>query len=139
MSGGHSSGGHDQGHGHAHGAHGGHGAHDGGHGAHGGPAAHGAHGSTEIPPAPDSRWISPARRDFEQPWAGRLLLWPVVWTVVAFLFGILAQRNTGPVELAGEHGGHGDAPAHGAPAHGEPAHGAPAHGEPAMHETPAGH
>ena len=133
MSGGHSSGGHDhlqaQGQHQAHG-HDAHGSHGGGHGSHGGGhAAHAAHGSTEIPPAPDTRWISPARRDFEQPWAGRLLLWPVVWTVVAFVFGILAQRNTGPVALPGEHGGHGDAPAHGAPAHGEPA----------MHEAPAGH
>ncbi|MFO0931678.1 MAG: hypothetical protein U1E39_03105 [Planctomycetota bacterium] len=135
MSGGHSSGGHDQSQAHGHDAHGSHGGGHAGHGSHGGgPAAHGAHGSTEIPPAPATRWISPARRDFEQPWAGRLLLWPVVWTVVAFVFGILAQRNTGPVALAGEHGGHGDAPAHGAPAHGEPAH-----GEPAMHEAPAGH
>lgn len=110
MSGGHSSGGH---------GHDAHGSHGGGHG--------GGHGSTEIPAAPATRWISPARRDFEQPWAGRLLLWPVVWTVVAFVFGILAQRNTGHVELAGEHGAHGG--------HGD----APAHEEPAKHEAPAGH
>lgn len=101
MSGGHSSGGHEQHQAHGHDAHASHG---GGHAGHGG-----GHGSTEIPPAPASRWISPARRDFEQPWAGGLLLWPVVWTVVAVLFGILAQRNTGHVALPGEHhadGGH---------------------------------
>ena len=131
MSGGHSSGGH------GHDAHGSHGSHGGAHGgAHGG-----GHGSTEIPPAPDSRWISPARRDFEQPWAGRLMLWPVVWTVVAVLFGILAQRNTGHVALPGEsHDGpaHGT-PSHGTPSHGNPSHGTPEHGEPASHEAPKGH
>jgi hypothetical protein len=38
-------------------------------------------------------------------------LWPVVWTVVAFVFGLLAARHTGHVHLAGEHGApHGDAP-----------------------------
>ncbi|MBL9088932.1 MAG: hypothetical protein JNM10_17465 [Planctomycetia bacterium] len=106
MSGGHSSGGHDQSRAHGHDAHGSHGGgHDGGHGGgHGAHASHGGgHGSTEIPPAPESRWISPARRDFEQPWAGGLLLWPVVWTVIAVLFGLLAQRHTGHVALPGEH------------------------------------
>ena len=109
MSGGHSAGG---GHvpssgGHASGGH--------GHGAHATSA--GAHGSTEIPAAPATRFISPARADFEQPFAGRLLLWPVVWTVVAVIFGVLAQRNAGPVDLesAHRHGGSHDvtpAPGH---------------------------
>ena len=68
------------------GAHGhdGHG-HD-GHG-HGGPdAGDGVHGPAQIPPAPAVRSISPAREEYEMPWPGRLLFWPLFWVGVAFLF-----------------------------------------------------
>ena len=109
MSGGH---GHDSHSGHA-GAHGGHDAHE----------AHGGHGSTEIPPAPATREISPARDDYAQPWPGALLLWPVVWVGVAALLFVAARAWTGPVKTH-EHAVHEGAPHEGpaAPGHeGEPA------------------
>ena len=76
MGGGH---GHDDGHGH--------GGHDAGHGA----GQDASHGSAEIPPAPATRWISPARSDYEQPWPGSLLLWPAVWLGVAALLFTAAR------------------------------------------------
>ncbi|MCC7139032.1 MAG: hypothetical protein IT460_11475 [Planctomycetes bacterium] len=107
MSGGHGHGGHDDhGHGgHGHDAHGGH-----GHDAHGGD-----HGPAEIPPVPETRSISPARSDYAQPWPGRLLLWPVLWLVVAAAFFLLARGQTGTVVQGHGHGHEGDehAPADG--------------------------
>ena len=89
MSGGH---GHDGGsaHGAAHGHGGGHGA---GHDAHGASGSHESHGPAEIPAAPDERVISPARGDFEQPWPGKGLLWPLVWTGVAGVLALLWWRT----------------------------------------------
>jgi hypothetical protein len=87
----------------------------GGHG-HGDAQGHGGHGGgpggghAEIPPAPISRWISPARADYEQSWPGRLLVWPVVWLGVALL--LLAAARTWRHDWAHEApagGGHGPA------------------------------
>ncbi len=106
------SGGHGHGGGSSHGAAHGHGAghaagHGGGHDAHGAAEAHGDHGPAEIPAAPAERWISPARSDFEQPWPGKGLLWPLVWTGVAGVLALLSVTWRGPI-LQGEHGEHGD-------------------------------
>ncbi|HVG93104.1 MAG TPA: hypothetical protein VND21_01560 [Planctomycetota bacterium] len=91
MSGGH---GHDDAHGH--------GGHDAG------------HGHAEIPPAPATRWISPARSAYEQPWPGNLLVWPVVWLGVAVLL-FAAARTWSHGWSHEEPAGHGSGPA----AHGE--------------------
>jgi len=110
MSGGH---GHTAGSGHdaAHGHGAGHG-HDAA-----GSGAHGAHGPAEIPAAPAERFISPARADFEQPWPGKGLLWPLFWTGFAGVLAVLAMSFRGPIlhDAHGEHGAHGGAatPAHG--------------------------
>lgn len=107
---GHGSGGHSSG-GHSSGGHG-----SGGHGA-------GTHGPVEIPAAPATRSITPARGDFEQPWPGSLLWWPVVWTVVGAVFALAAQRWSGPVDLQSAHGGaHPASPPHGAPSHAPAGH-----------------
>lgn len=131
MSGGH---GHDGGS--AHGADPSHGAPGGGHGdgRGSGADAHGAHGPAEIPAAPAERCISPARADFAQPWPGKGLLWPLVWTGVAGVLALLAVTWRGEV-VKGEHGEHGSGAA---PAHGEPEPGM--HGDaPAEPEGMAGH
>jgi hypothetical protein len=61
-----------------------HDAHDPhGHDAHGHAAAPAATGPVEIPPAPETRFISPARSDFEREVRWHWLLWPVVWFGVA--------------------------------------------------------
>ncbi len=126
MAGGH---GHDGGsaHGAAHGHGGGHAATD-SHGA----ASHGtggADGPAEIPAAPAERCISPARADFEQPWPGKGLLWPLVWTAVAGVLALLAVAWRGEI-LQGEHGEHAGHAAGQTPAHGD--------AEPGMHgEAPA--
>lgn len=105
--------------GHGHTAGSGHDAgtgHDAGHGHDAaGAGTHASHGPAEIPAAPAERWISPARADFEQPWPGKGLLWPLVWTGVAGVLALLAMTSRGPI-LQGEHGG-AATPAHGA---GEP-------------------
>ena len=122
MSGGH---GHDGGsaHGAAHGHGGGHGA---GHDAHGASGAHESHGPAEIPAAPDERVISPARGDFEQPWPGKGLLWPLVWTGVAGVLALLAITWRGPI-LHDDHGGAGSHGGGATPAHGDAVPGG--HGE----------
>jgi hypothetical protein len=94
---------------------GGHG-HDDGHG-HGGHDA--AHGHAEIPPAPATRFISPAREEYEQPWPGSLLLWPVVWLGVALLFVVAARTWS----HSWSHEAHEGPPAHeGAPGEGHGGH-----------------
>ena len=121
MGGGH---GHDGGHGTGHGD-------DHGHGA--GPATATHDGPHEIPPMPEHPMISPARADYEAPWPGRLMLWPVLWLVVGVLFFVAARRWDHP-PIQGE--GHGE-PGHEAPAgHGEPASPHEPAGEPAMAEHP---
>src|SRR5207248_2852438 len=62
-----------------------------------------AHGSTEIPPAPAVREISPAPGEYREPWPGGLLFWPVAWAAVAILFFLAARAWTGPVKQ-----GHGE-------------------------------
>lgn len=124
---GHDDHGHSSAHGHA--AHG-HDAH--GHGA-GDAHAAASHGPAEFPPMPNPRVISPAREDFEQPWPGRLLLWPAVWTVVGLCLFVAARSWGRPI---GEYDREAHAAEHGE-GHGAPAHGAPAHGAPSK-ETPAG-
>jgi len=136
--------GHDD---HGHAAKPGHGAH--GHaaaGAHGHAAADAqasaSHGPAEFPPVPDPRVISPAREDFEQPWPGRLLLWPAVWAVVGLLLFVAARSWGRPIgafdaeEHEAEHGADHRVPeGHGAPEGGHEA--APAGGgaeHPAMAE-----
>jgi len=126
--------GHDEGSGHdaGHGSSG-HGA--AGHG-HGGGGAHEAHGPAEIPAAPAERCISPARADFEQPWPGKGLLWPLVWTGVAGVLALLALGSRGPI-LKGEHGEHGSHDGGATPAHGDAAPGT--HAEPTAPAGMAGH
>ena len=80
--------------GHGHDAHAGPQGSHGGHDAHGAPAAAESHGPAEFPPVPDPRSITPAREDFEQPWPGKLLVWPFVWTAVALVF-FAAARSSG--------------------------------------------
>ncbi len=102
--------------GHGHDSHAAHSGAD----AHGGHDAHAAHGSTELPPAPAVREISPARSDYAQPWPGALLLWPVVWAGVGVLLFVAARAWTGPVKTH-EHGEHEATPHEAPPTHsGEP-------------------
>jgi hypothetical protein len=140
---GHDDHGHSSKHGHAAAGGHGHGAADAhGHG-HGlgvtGAEADASHGPAEFPPVPDPRVISPAREDFEQPWPGRLLLWPAVWAVVGLLIFVAARSWGRPIgdfdreEHEAEHGAEHDA-GHASPEGGHEA--APAGGaeHPAMAE-----
>ncbi len=121
----------DHGHSSAHG----HGAAD-AHG-HGAADAHAdaSHGPAEFPPVPDPRVISPAREDFEQPWPGRLLLWPALWAVVGLLIFVAARswgRPIGAFDREEHEAGH-EAPEGGHEA--APSGGGAGH--PAMGEEPA--
>jgi len=118
------SGGHGHGHDAEHAGHADHGGH--GHGAGTATASSGPH---EIPPMPAHPFISPARAEYEQPWPGRLLLWPFFWAAFAVLCFVSTRTWSHPV-IQGEHG-HADE--HGA-GHGAPK-GLPA--EPGAHGTPA--
>lgn len=89
MSGGH---GHDQ---HAHG-HAPESAHD--------------EGPAEFPPLPETRWISPARADFEKPFPGSSLLWPVFWLCV--VAAGWAATSAYPGKMGGGHEDHGANGAH---------------------------
>ena len=91
----------------------------------------GSHGPLEFPPVPDPRSITPAREDFEAPWPGRLLVSPIVWTVVALLF-FVAARSLG--HKIGEHDAEAHEAGHGGEA--EPGSEAPHGAEPAMGEDP---
>ncbi len=73
------------------------------------------HGSTEFPPVPATRWITPAPEDYRSPFPGAGVAWPFFWLLLGLLLYAAAAGGPGPIER-GEHGASHEAPA--APGHG---------------------
>jgi hypothetical protein len=88
-------------------------SHDAGHGhAPEAPHAAGDHGPAVLPPAPATRSISPAPEDYERPFPGPGLLWPLVWLVLAIVLWKGADRSTGTVVTHDGHPATGGATGH---------------------------